>query len=215
MVYTGNLTCRCVLDSESANNHSFALSGFNAVNDVPFTPQDAFCGPRPTAVAIPRHPGVKIFPNNIILQRCTGSCLFTPDSQHCAVTHQNEVTILIFDSLVGWKNITVYNHTACACVCIKKPSDCDPVKHVWHAGSCACTCKSDGSECDSSKQRWIQGTCECECRSAPKVCDHPKEWDPTNCECHCKKKLQDYCKSKNLTIDSNTCKCVNPGIEVF
>jgi len=192
-------------------------SGLNTtkLNNTPYMPEDVFCDLRPTAVRIPKHPGVRSFPDYVMLHRCTGSCLYTQDTQHCAVTHQDEITVNIFEllgNIRSEKTIKLYNHTACACDCITKSSDCDPVKQVFDEGSCSCKCKSDGSECNSANQRWIQATCECECSFAPLHCNHNKEWDPKNCGCHCKKSLQVSCEAQNRKIDPDTCECEDPNV---
>ena len=147
---------------------------------------EAYCTPRPTAVRIPRHPGIFSFPHHVILQRCTGSCPYVPDASHCTVTHQDEISVLVLTNLGGswsYKYITMYNHTACECDCIKKESDCDLGKQWWNKHTCSCECNSDGSQCNPKKQQWVEAKCECECKLAPSHCGHGKEWDHINCGC--------------------------------
>lgn len=186
------------------------------LNNPRYMPKDAFCGLRQVAVRIPKGPGVRSLPDYIMLQRCTGSCLTTQDTQHCAVTAQDAINVRIYE-VIGKVfypvDTVIYDHTACGCDCIKKPSGCDPKKQVWDAHTCGCKCKTDGSECNSM-QRFNK--CECECKDAAQHCPNPgKEWDYKNCGCHCKKDLQEKCAAQNKPIDTKTCKCTGPGVNAI
>ena len=173
--------------------------------------------PRPTAVRVPKHPGTFSIPDYVVLNRCTGSCEFAPHTTHCAVTHQDEINVETYGNSGGswdFQYVKMNNHTGCACDCITKESDCDPVKETLNKFMCLCQCKSSASQCDLTKQNWNEAQCECECKTAVSHCGLRKEWDYTNCGCHCDQNSKNNCKVQNLPIDATTCRCIQSGNNV-
>ena len=181
-------------------------------------PVDAHCAPRATTIKIPKIFGVSNFPSYIILHRCTGSCPLR-DGQHCTVTQQDAINIFITEikgNVADFKAMTVYNHTGCACDCSTTASHCDPNIQRYNGDLCKCECLQDGSQCDSATQNWDDNTCQCECNMAPQHCDdHNKEWDTKICGCHCKQSLKNNCIAQSKTIDTNTCQCVDKGVNAL
>lgn len=175
-------------------------------------PDNAICAPRPAMIQLSKVFGASLFPSFVILHRCGGSCSLQ-DAQHCTVTAKDAINAQILEIInqqIFFKDMKLYNHTACGCDCIKTASECDLQKQTWNTENCKCDCIEDGSQCDSATQSWDTTTCACKCDTAPQICDDPKrEWDAENCGCHCKKSLQDHCTANNQPIDTVTCQCVN------
>lgn len=182
------------------------------LNNPAYSPREAICQPRPVAVRIPKGPHVRSFPDYVILNRCTGSCPFNQEIEHCTVTERDAITVTIFE-LVGNQvhvvNTVLYNHTACSCDCIAKESDCDPNKQTWNQDTCGCDCIANAGSC-ADNQKFDDNKCECKCNEAERHCDHVhKVWDFKNCGCHCKAVLQEKCNAQNQHINTDTCECNN------
>ena len=144
-------------------------------------------------------------------------CLSFSGSQqllNCTVKRQEEVVIQVLKiNDLKLVNITVYNHTACGCDCIKRQSECDAKIHDFEQDHCKCKCKQDNSSsCDSTKMSWKEKTCKCECNSAPKICDKSpnQEWNADICECDCKRKVKVRCARKGKALNKKTCECDCP-----
>lgn len=167
--------------------------------------------PHPTVVELHRDPGVQLLPPAIRLHRCVGACTLTQDHQNCTVTAQEEIVISVTEIIAGGtqlRNITVYNHTACACDCITRQSDCNQTIQDFDSDTCGCTCKQDGSQCSAAIQSWDSNKCECECVNSL-ICDDSanQEWNSEICDCDCKQKVKDRCPRKNKVLNESTCTC--------
>lgn len=174
---------------------------------------DSFCRPFPTMVEFQSPAHVHYLPSTTILYRCVGSCLGTGQIQNCTVTSQEEVVLSVFEVPgVTPKTITVYNHTACACYCIKRISECDISIHNFNDDKCECVCKNSSTSCEATKA-WDEKKCRCECTSAPKLCDRTKnhEWNREICDCDCKQKVKDRCQRKGKVLNKDKCECECPA----
>ncbi|XP_022805358.1 balbiani ring protein 3-like [Stylophora pistillata] len=147
-----------------------------------------------------------------ILHRCLGGCVTTQKVQNCTVKRQEEIILQVNRMLDHNKdleplNITVYNHTECACDCITRQSECDDKIHNFAQDQCRCKCKQDKSSSCKNESVWNENICKCECKSAPKFCDKSPnhEWNAGICDCDCKQKVKDRC---NTGWNNNTCECV-------
>ena len=173
---------------------------------------DAYCDIRPTVVRIPKPPGINTYPDHVILQRCTGSCLFTQSTRHCSVTRQDEIIVPVVEIIGEFYydyNVIMYNHSDCACDCILKRSSCDATRQIWSSDLCRCLCILDKNDCDQKTQIWDKDKCQCKCGLAQKTCkDHNKAWDFENCGCHCRQVFKDKCTSQGKKIDPQNCHCI-------
>ncbi|KAJ7333181.1 hypothetical protein OS493_018357 [Desmophyllum pertusum] len=174
-----------------------------------------YCGPFPTMVQFDKPSDVIFIPPTVRLLRCVGGCDSTHNFRNCTVVSQEEVVLTVWElgKYSGPKNITVYNHTKCACSCIKRKSDCDEKIRVYNERKCDCDCKYDKSSCNLATHDWSTTECECKCKAAPKHCDGKggytknHEWNPDICDCDCKQRVKDRCARKGKVLNKSKCEC--------
>ena len=174
-----------------------------------------YCGPHPAVVLLDKAPGVRLIPDAVTLNRCVGGCVTSQLIRNCTVTAQKEIAISVIE-MIGEKQqsktITLYDHSECACDCIKRKSDCNQDTQNYDADTCSCTCKENESSCNSATQSWDSRDCQCKCKTV-KLCDDltvKHEWNDKTCDCECKQKFKNRCLRKGKDLNKANCECECP-----
>ncbi|XP_066025125.1 vascular endothelial growth factor D-like [Pocillopora verrucosa] len=147
-----------------------------------------YCRPYPTIVQVsdPLKWGNFYLPSFVELHRCAGGCPLHPSVGYCAMTKEENVTILvtvhgrqIFNNQF---QVVMSNHTDCSCACV--PQKCHPGQRFnTNQCSCECTDVKDKDSCQSTdNMQWDKNQCRCVC-SIRRTCNLGYKFSFNTCQC--------------------------------
>ena len=159
----------------------------------------------------PRH--FSIYPHVVKIHRCFGmDFISNARLKHCI---KNTSTLIKYINLRTGIIETIYNYTSCHLKCIRNKSVCNQYQK-WNDFKCKCDCKYTkvNAQLCCSPEVWNDNDCNCACPFLPRVCSERQYWDNEACKCECKPETREYCVSRHLEINLNTCGCSSRGSSV-
>lgn len=124
------------------------------------------------------------WPSFVELHRCAGGCFVSPEAQHCKVTQQESVALLVKDvrlNIVNEKIVVMSNHTSCSCACVEKVCN---ERQKFNKALCRCECIVENVDCENQVNKtWNEQSCQCECKFAGELCSKGEKWSEDSCNC--------------------------------
>lgn len=184
-VVTADLTTRArKLNDVKLQGESKRMSGDKQTrNTEAITLEMKHCLPYPSIVKVEEQGvwGEFYWPSFVELHRCVGGCYVSPRFEQCKVTQQENVVLKVrnIDSNVE-HTISIANHTACDCACVRKVCN---ERQWYNEKHCRCECLGNGGDCKKDNKRWNKQSCQCECINAPDICSPGEKWSTDSCRC--------------------------------
>lgn len=129
------------------------------------------CIPEKRSVNLPVSSNETVYPSCVRLNQCGGCC--ENELKECQPDPEKSVEHIFTVRVIPkfernpravMKNITLFEHHACQCVCKYKATDC-PAHKIYNKDTCRCDCPNNVQEileCNNQdNQRWNSTLCEC------------------------------------------------------
>jgi len=161
------------------------------------------CEPRPTIEYL-QDPndlrrGSTLHPDQILVQKCSGSCLDNNMYQSCIASRKQSRTIQVVEQQMTARGLgdeqcremEVEDDLECECGCRISEEDCLSTQY-FNPNKCQCECNDSNAKADCYNQNQYGGPL--------------KEWNEATCQCRCVEQFRE-CSSGFVYDSVHTCSC--------